>query len=277
MNYSEEDIQQDMAKIYLLNEEQRNVYEAVTGSVLGIVPAYKKGDITAIQNYRPISLTSVIRRTFERTLLPYVMQYDDRLADNQGGFRPQRNCYDQINVVQELTKKYPEAIHIFLDLRTAYDLVDRNILWSRIAEYQETTETNVTRQRRSGLIATLRALFDNNYSKLMINGTKSSIIANRRGLLQGSSLSPLLFNHFINSMILKINQHPKLNIHGALINNLLYADDTYLIALTKKIAQQMLNSCVTWAEAHGMSFAPEKSVIVSKRKVSLTMSEEVNL
>jgi hypothetical protein len=35
MNYSEEDIQQDMAKIYLLNEEQRNVYEAVTGSVLG--------------------------------------------------------------------------------------------------------------------------------------------------------------------------------------------------------------------------------------------------
>ena len=52
-----------------------------------------------------------------------------------------------------------------------------------------------------GMIKLLRSLFDLNYSRLCISGIKSEKIPHLRGLPQGSSLSPILFNFYIDSLI----------------------------------------------------------------------------
>jgi Reverse transcriptase (RNA-dependent DNA polymerase) len=107
----------------------------------------------------------------------------------------------------------------------------------------------------------LRALFDNNRSTLLINGRSSQPVAYLRGLLQGSSLSPLLFNLFINSMLVRIKRHPM--VTGSLPTNCLaFADDVVLFSLTHHGMQALLDCCQNWAEAVGMKFAPEKCVVL---------------
>ena len=60
-------------------------------------PLHKgKGSRGQISNYRPISMTSVIRKAFERTLLPVVMAKVGELDIAQNGFRVGRGMMDQV-------------------------------------------------------------------------------------------------------------------------------------------------------------------------------------
>jgi hypothetical protein len=52
----------------------------------------------------------------------------------------------------------------------------------------------------------LQALFDGNESILCIKGRHSDPIPKKRGLLQGSALSPILFNFFIDDLVRKGEQ-----------------------------------------------------------------------
>ena len=83
-------------------------------------------------------------------------------------------------------------IQVFLDLSAAYDMVDRRILW---------TILSTSFKMPTGMIKLLRSLFDSNYSRLDISGIKSEKITHLRGLPQGSSISPILFNFYIDSLI----------------------------------------------------------------------------
>ena len=57
-----------------------------------VIPLFKKGEETSIENYRPISLLSSISKVFERVLFNQLCQYLDvnnLLFDSQYGFRKQ--------------------------------------------------------------------------------------------------------------------------------------------------------------------------------------------
>ena len=124
-------------------------------------------------------------------------------------------------------------------------MVNRRLLWRRLQVYPE-----------MGLktIRMLRSLFDFNKSVLVINGTESREILNRRGLLQGSSLSPILFNHFINDLILKLDEEGKLCTLGVATNCLFFADDAALHARTAQDLQLLLDICDCWAKRNGIRF-----------------------
>jgi hypothetical protein len=94
------------------------------------------------------------------------------------------NCYCRI----------PNAVVIFLDLKAAYDTVPREVLWSQFPRTDD----------QHSLICLLRALFDSNAAQLVVGGQRSDDISATRGLLQGSSLSPVLFNLFIDSLVEEI-------------------------------------------------------------------------
>ena len=61
----------------------------------------KKGDLTKISNYRPISLTEVGRKLFESMLLPAVTDIVEPLSVEQGGFRAHRGTMDQVATLNE--------------------------------------------------------------------------------------------------------------------------------------------------------------------------------
>ena len=66
-----------------------------------------------------------------------------------------------------------------------------------------------------------------------------------RGIHQGVIISPLLFNLYTNPMIKKLNEiHPGYCLHGNIINNLCYADDTALFSPSLRGLQLFISCCV---------------------------------
>ena len=63
-----------------------------------IKPVIKKGDPSAIANYRPISLSVTMRRLFEKIMLPRITRIIEPLHKSQNGFRSSRECLTAIKV-----------------------------------------------------------------------------------------------------------------------------------------------------------------------------------
>ena len=66
-----------------------------------VTPVHKKGDKMDPQNYRPISLTSVICKTMEHVIVSQLMKHLESnciLLDNQFGFRQHHSCESQLLV-----------------------------------------------------------------------------------------------------------------------------------------------------------------------------------
>lgn len=216
-----------------------------------IVPVYKKkGSNKEIGNYRPIALTIVCRRLYERLLIRELEPAIRMISDFQGGFRRNRSTLDQILLLQEIMHKRGNIHNIFLDLKAAYDMVDRRRLWTKMKEQFNVEDT---------LIARLKDLFEGNSSELLVMQKKSRPILNRRGLFQGSSLSPILFNFFINDLSHKLrSEGDKVNTMGVTTNNLFFADDANIHATSLEGLKRMLQICEGWSIENGMEFAPAK-------------------
>jgi hypothetical protein len=223
-----------------------------------IIPVFKKkGNPKEISNYRPIALTCAVRRMFEKVIeTKYLKKIPKRLTHQQGGFRRNRGTFDQITRLYEHMNAASEATIVFLDMKAAYDCVDRRILWTRLAVHFHIPVH---------VIALLRVLFDFNVSFLWINGYPSPLINNLRGLLQGSSLSPLLFNAFIDALSIILNNCPG-GLRSRLIdllNHLMYADDTTIFD-TGEYIQLLLDAATNWASLYGMRFNVEKCKAIRK-------------
>ena len=74
-----------------------------------VFPIHKKGDASDPANFRPISLTSVMRKLFEFALMPALDEHSPSLDVAQGGFRPQRSPLDQALCLHDLMHDY--SIH----------------------------------------------------------------------------------------------------------------------------------------------------------------------
>jgi hypothetical protein len=220
-----------------------------------------KGDPENIKNYRPISLTVVAKRIFEKIIDSKLDVYKAKLHDLQGGFRKGRSTLHQVYYLAELMKKNKKNIvNVYMDLRAAYDTVDRRLLWTYLA-----TKFGMPLE----LIRLLRAFFDHNQSYLLVGDARSSPIKNLRGLPQGSSLSPTLFNFFINILIELLQRTQVSNPLDS--KCLFFADDANLHAKNSQDMQTLLDVCDDWARSHGMQFAPDKCFVVANSPMTLNL------
>lgn len=208
-----------------------------------IVPIYKKkGSDKEAKNYRPIAMTCVCRRLYEKALRTRLDDAVNMLSPFQGGFRANRSTLDQVYCLMEVMQKENGLHNIYLDLMAAYDLVERTLLWEKLAN-----RFNIPVE----LIIRLQQLFDYNESVLVVNNKMSEPVANTRGLLQGSSLSPILFNFFIDDLIVRIRN-----------NRFFFADDGNIHAREIDELQQTLTICENWSRENGMMFAATKCFYV---------------
>ena len=68
-----------------------------------IVPVPKKGDLTKTDNYRRISLTSIVNKPLNRMLLNRIKpSLEEVLRDNQNGFRPGRSTTSHILALRRI-------------------------------------------------------------------------------------------------------------------------------------------------------------------------------
>ena len=110
--------------------------------VARIVPIFKSGSMTKVNNYRPISNLSSLNKIFElltATRMNNFIAKHSIISDIQYGFR--KSCSTSLaifNLMNDFIATFNDesfTIALFLDLRKAFDVVDRNILINKLYFY----------------------------------------------------------------------------------------------------------------------------------------------
>ena len=246
-------------------------------SMAQVCPIYKKGDVTDPANYRPISLLSVLRKVLEICLHDSLHQASPEIDVVQGGFRFRRSALDQALCLHELSLRHRfdykrSPVLVFLDAKSAYDVVDRNVIWRALEPYAS-----------APLLGILQSMFDDVSIQVLLSGITSRSFTPRTGVLQGSILSPHLYSIFINSLpsFLRslhsdssssssdfqpssLQRHvPRRLVSGKWINSLLYADDVVLLGDRSNI-QQILNRAEAHSHLMGYRWNPSKCVVLQQ-------------
>ena len=110
----------------------------------------------------------------------------------------------------------------------------------------------------------------------LINGFTTDWFSVHCGLKQGCSLSPLLFNVYINDLALKIDALGKgIKIDEETVSILLYADDVVLIAESEADLQSMLDILGIWYKSNLLSINMSKSNIMHFRNPLASQSDVI--
>ena len=110
--------------------------------IVKVVPIYKRGPDSDVNNYRPISLLSIFDKIIEKIMhsrLYEFLENNDILFENQFGFRKYKST---IHALIQITEQIRESIDnkkfgcgIFIDLRKAFDTVNHAILLKKLDHY----------------------------------------------------------------------------------------------------------------------------------------------
>ena len=101
-----------------------------------IIPVFKKGEKLDPQNYRPIAVTECMLRLYASILNERLVQYSKAAqlqVDTQAGFRPGLSTTHQLFMLQHFIDAHKPLYVCFLDLKGAYDQVNRVSLVGSIA------------------------------------------------------------------------------------------------------------------------------------------------
>lgn len=182
-----------------------------------VKPIRKNDNSNNINDLRPISILSTFNKIVEKFLYNRIMKYIDKhqlISKNQFGFRP-RSCTETaaLELVGMLRKSLDNkkiASIVFMDLKKAFDLVDRKILMKMLNLIGIRGKTEEI----------LLSYFTQRMQVVKVGSKVSNPIEVIYGVIQGSVLGSLLFNIFFNE-ITKLD-----GLSGKII---LYADDIALI------------------------------------------------
>ncbi|KAL0161696.1 hypothetical protein M9458_045421, partial [Cirrhinus mrigala] len=105
-----------------------------------IIPIPKKPKITELIDYRPVALTSVVMKSFEKLVLAYLKNITGSLLDPlQFAYRANRSVDDAVNIglhfiLQYLDKTGNYVRILFVDFSSAFSTIIPTLLQSKLAQ-----------------------------------------------------------------------------------------------------------------------------------------------
>ncbi len=105
-----------------------------------IIPVPKKPQITGVNDYRPVALTSVVMKSFERLVLAHLKDSTGTLLDPlQFAYRANRSVDDAVNmglhfILQHLDRPGTYARILFVDFSSAFNTIIPYTLQNKLTQ-----------------------------------------------------------------------------------------------------------------------------------------------
>ena len=182
-----------------------------------IIPVPKKTKITGLNDYRPVALTSVVMKSFERLVLAYLKDITGPLMDPlQFAYRANRSVDDAVNmglhyILQHLDRPGTYARILFVDFSSAFNTIIPDLLTAKLTQLS----------MPSTICQWISSFLTDRQQLVRLGKLTSRTLTISTGAPQGCVLSPLLFSLYTNDCTSK---DPSVKL-------LKFADDTTVIGL----------------------------------------------
>jgi retron-type reverse transcriptase len=226
-----------------------------------VIPLFKKGQRSLLDNYRPILILPVVSKLVERILYDQMFEYLNRenlLSKHQFGFRPYHSTTTTLlDCTNEWYANMDRGLYnlvVFLDLKKAFDKVNHEILLSKFQMYGF--------QRKA--LNLLRTSLTHRTQSCQLTSMLSEEREVICGIPQGSILGPFLF------IICILNDLPNCLERTT---PRMFADDTNLTAVgetidevEERVSIDMMN-VQKWLSANKLSLnlAKTEYVLIGSR------------
>lgn len=243
-----------------------------------ITSLFKKGNRKDPNSYRGLSVTSTMSRLWAKIIHKRLrMEVQGLIGEDQSGFRPGRSCVDNLFTLQQLIEKRisrDQELHLtFIDIKKAYDNVPRNKLWYVLKEIGVST----------GIIELIQELYSSNVAYIKQGLELSEPIQTTKGLRQGCSLSPILFNIYLEMALRKWKRtcgRMGIPIGESYLLTLSFADDQVILAEDSYDMEFVLKRLYTEYEKWGLQVSLEKTeylVVNTDTKFEVLINEETQV
>ena len=157
-------------------------------------PIFKNGgDKTSVNDYRLLAVHSVFRKIF-CSILDKRIRSSIKLDDAQNGFRKNRRGTDNVLILNNLIRqqgKKSGAYIIVVDFSKAFDRCHIATLLDKLYK----------KGIKGKLLRIIKSMYTNAEAQLSINGKLGKPFKVTRGVAQGCTLSPLLFDIYIYDLL----------------------------------------------------------------------------
>ena len=218
--------------------------------VAQVVPIHKGGDRGSTTNYRPVSLTAILLKVFERILREKLVEHltqNGLLSAAQHGFRKRKSCTTNLLCfLDEITERLDRGEQVevcYLDFRKAFDLVNHRLLLLKLETYGVEPR----------LLRWIGAFLCNRSFYVEVGGERSREARVTSGVPQGSVLGPILFLVYINDL--------GRNLHSSYY---MFADDVKVVgrADTNTI-QEDLDEITRWSNEWALPLNVDKCMVLT--------------
>jgi hypothetical protein len=222
-----------------------------------IVPILKKDKPPdSVTSYRPIALTSVLSKVIERMIisrLNWFLESNNLLSPRQAGFRRHHSTVQQVSFLTQAIKdsldERKSVLATFVDFESAYDRV-----W-RLRSLQKLQFLGIC----GNMFTWIKNFVSQRFSAVRYGEAVSKFRQTETGLPQGTVISPILFNIFINDLV---------DFLSPVVESALFADDLVMWGSAEKKHQDNLNGTLNaalmkldlWCQENGMKVNRNKTV-----------------
>ena len=225
-----------------------------------ISPIFKKGEKSDVRNYRGVTLMDTAYKIYANILNERMKkEVEKKLGEGQFGFREGRGTIDAIYILnyvanKEISKKKGKIYAFFVDLKAAFDRVDRVKLGEALKK------TGMKEQLRERIMETYRET----KNIVKIGNRKSEEFWTKSGVRQGCPMSPMLFNVYLMDLEeeMRKEQTGGVVVGKEKLWSISYADDIVLLAKSEQELKGMMKRFRKYTERKGLTLSTEKSKVM---------------
>ena len=157
-------------------------------SDIHIIPLPKSGDLSKVENYHGIGISSTVSKVINRMILNRIQPaIDEHLRPNHNGFGPNRSTSSHIlalrTIIEGVKQNKLPAVITFVDFRKAFDSVHHAKMMKILSAYGIPDE----------LVKAISLLYESTRAKILSPNGDTKFFNTLAGVLQGDALAPYLF------------------------------------------------------------------------------------